>query len=1210
MGFGLILAIALGAGAAIVRLAQLLRRERIASARRENETRYRGLIDYSPDAVLVVCDERIVFANPGAASLLGATHQDDLLGHSPLDFVDPSERPAVETRNQAAIQGACAMRAERRLVRCDGSTTEVESRVIPFTFEGKRAIQVIMRDISERRAAEAQLREAERKYHAIFDNALEGIFQITPEGAFISANPALARMLGFEVPEELVRERTDIAAQSYANPAQRSEFQQLLERQSVVNNFEYEVKRKDGTKIWVSENARVVRDEEGHALYYEGSVQDITARKRSEEALRRSVERFRSFTRATRQIVWQTDPAGRVLEDLPTWRAYTGQLPQEILGIGWVDCLHPKDRAPTLRRWAECRAQKKWFEMEYRLRGSDGTYRPFAARGVPVLDEQGAIREWVGTNTDITEQKRAEEVLRESEQRFRFLNALSEANCALTQPAEILKTVVHLLGAHLGASRCAYAEMEPDGKHLIVRHDFTDGCASIEGRYALADFGEQAQSRLLAGRTLVVHDIGAETFDAEKKFGALEIKSLIISPLMKNGQLVAMMSVHQCEPREWTRAEIALVKETIGRCRAIIERANAEIVVRESEEHLRLMIAASNDGIWEHDYESGRFTCSARMFEMLGLFPQSFNPTIDSLAALLHPEDRGDFQKSVREPKGGNGRQEAHLRIRRPDGSYGHFLFRGCAKFDATGRPLRVVGTIADLTDAMRTERKLVEQANLLNLAHDAILVCDMQGRVEFWNQGAENLYGWSSQEAQDRLTNEFLELEENPDALLAAQRRLIETGEWLGECQHRTKSGATVIVRSRWSLVRDDQGKPKSTLVINTDLTEQKKIEQQFLRAQRLESLGTLASGVAHDLNNVLLPIMMASPVLRGEDDQVERDRFLDIVESSAQRGSEIIKQVLTFARGADGDRMLIQPIYLMEEVAKIVRQTFPKSIALHHSRAEDVRAIEADPTQLHQVLLNLCINARDAMPRGGQLQLSVENIDVDAKLASVTPGATTGPHVLLQVIDTGAGISSDVIDKIFDPFFTTKGVGSGTGLGLSTAAGIVRSHGGFLQVESAPGRTRFRIFLPAKEAREISRTARHDTSVPRGRGQTILVVDDEPAIREVAEVVLTNHGYHVLAAEDGPTALAIYVQQIGRIAAVITDLSMPVMSGSVLVRSLRRIDPEIKILVSTGRSEEVEIAEVELLGIEGLLMKPYTTRSLLQKLHHVLRGGMKDAA
>ena len=520
-----------------------------------------------------------------------------------------------------------------------------------------------------------------------------------------------------------------------------------------------------------------------------------------------------------------------------------------------------------------------------------------------------------------------------------------------------------------------------------------------------------------------------------------------------------------------------------------------------------------------------------------------------------------------------------------------------------------MIGSIADLTSMLHAERKLREQANLLNLAHDAIMVRDMQGRVEFWNHGAEALYGWTAAEAQGRLTGEFLE-RDDPEALTAAQRTLIETGVWSGECRHETKQGLPVIVRSRWSLVRDEEGKPKSMLVINTDMTEQKKIEQQFLRAQRLESVGTLASGVAHDLNNVLLPIMMAAPVLRGEDDVAERERFLDIVESSARRGADIIKQVLTFARGADGDRILLQPIYLLDEVCKIARQTFPKSITLHKSYEENRRPIEADPTQLHQVLLNLAINARDAMPNGGVLRLQVKNVEVDERLAERFPGASAGPHVMFRVSDTGDGIPTEMIDKIFDPFFTTKNVGVGTGLGLSTTAGIVRSHEGFIQVASEPGNTTFKIYMPARNADDLTQPLPNDGLIPRGRGQTILVVDDEPCIREVAEVILTNHGYHVFTAEDGPTALAIYAQQIGHVDVVVTDIAMPIMSGLVFVRSLRRIDPEAKVIVSTGRAELGELAEVAELNVEGFLAKPYTTRSLLLKLSQVVQGSWREVA
>jgi PAS domain S-box-containing protein len=1238
---GLAILVALGTGVMVSRMVRGLRQdktslqtevdqhERVEQALRESEARYRLLFEDNPSPMWVYEAEslQILAVNEAAISRYGYSREeflertlDDivqgvgdgggfsmkpelhrLLGHS-ID--DQNTHPVSTTSSSYG--------GEWRHITKDGSIITAAVYSSPTIFDKKKARMALAVDLTERAKAERKAHEADEKYRSIFDNALEGIFQSTPEGVFISANPAFARMLGFASPEELMRERNDITQQSYSEPGKRQEFKRLLEEHGVVSDFEFEVKRKDGSTIWISENARAVRDAAGNTLYYEGSAQDITERKRSAEELHRSVERFRSFTKATSQLVWQTDPTGHVLEDLPSWRAYTGQSPEEILGAGWAECLHPKDRKRTQRRWAECRASKSLYEIEHRIRGADGTYRLFSVRGVPVLDGGGAIREWVGTNTDITERSRAEEVLGESERRFRFLNDLGNATRSLSQPKEIMITVVRLLGIHLGVSRCAYAEVENDGNRLAISGDYTDGCASIVGEYRLADFGEHTHSELTAGRTVVLRDVDAELTAAggAAAFNAVEIKAMIACPLVKNGQLVAAMAVHHLAPRQWTNSEVTLVREVAERCWSIMERAGAEMVLRESEEHLRLVIAASNDGIWEHDFLTDGITWSDRMYEMLGLDRETSVPSMDFFTGLLHPDDRAPFKRAVREQMAKGGHYQAHSRIRRQDGSYGNFLGRGRVVLDAAGRAIRIIGSLADLTSLLQAEQKLVEQANLLNLAHDAIMVRDMNDRIEFWNHGAEVLYGWTAEEARGRLSSDFLHHEEAIDVLAAQRSILLETGVWAGECRHLTKQGDTIVVRSRWTLVRDQNGQPKSKLVINTDITAQKKMEEQFLRAQRLESIGTLASGVAHDLNNILVPIVMAAPVLRGTMDPAGRERFLDIIESSAHRGADIIKQVLTFARGADGDRILLQPILLLEEVSKIASQTFPKSIAFRTCYEENIRSLEADPTQLHQVLLNLCINARDAMPNGGELCLGAENFDVDEHYASMTPGSTAGPHVVLEVTDSGSGIPEDIIDKIFDPFFTTKSVGEGTGLGLSTVAGIVKSQGGFIHVYSEPGRTSFKIFLPAKETLDSANILLANAVAPGGSGQTILLVDDEPSIREVAAVILTSHGYKVLTAEDGPTALALFARKVGQIAVVVSDLAMPGMDGLMLVRTLRRIEPGLKVIISTGRTDDSHEAEIIALKIDACLTKPYTTRNLLLKLSQVLQSGMQDAA
>lgn len=361
--------------------------------------------------------------------------------------------------------------------------------------------------------------------------------------------------------------------------------------------------------------------------------------------------------------------------------------------------------------------------------------------------------------------------------------------------------------------------------------------------------------------------------------------------------------------------------------------------------------------------------------------------------------------------------------------------------------------TAIDVTERKQAEARLREQAEIINRARDAVIVRNFaDDRVTFWNQGAERLYGWTAAEAIGRPIVELLFRDENERA--AMLRELVATGEYHGEVRHRAKNDRNVIVDSRVTLIRDDEGNPRAVLGINTDVTEHKKLETQLLRAQRLESIGTLASGVAHDLNNVLTPILMGSEVLRQKVPGEEAETSISLIEESARRGAAIVKQVLTFARGVEGKRVLIKPNHLIEEMTDIARKTFPKSIEIDSKYPDDLCSIEGDPTQLHQVLLNLSVNARDAMPDGGSLVITAENYNIDENYAAMMPDAKVGPYVMLQVTDNGAGMPRAIVDKIFDPFFTTKEVGKGTGLGLSTAVGIVKSHGGFISVYSEPGK------------------------------------------------------------------------------------------------------------------------------------------------------------
>jgi PAS domain S-box-containing protein len=519
------------------------------------------------------------------------------------------------------------------------------------------------------------------------------------------------------------------------------------------------------------------------------------------------------------------------------------------------------------------------------------------------------------------------------------------------------------------------------------------------------------------------------------------------------------------------------------------------------------------------------------------------------------------------------------------------------------GQVAFVCGIGIDITERRRAEEQMREQARLLDLAQDAILVCDMEDRVEFWNHGAEELYGWTAAEVHRRTASTLL-CEDDPGATAAALTAVLENGTWTGECQHCCKDGGTVTVRSRWTLVRDELAVPESILIINTDITAQKKIEGQFLRAQRLESIGTLASGVAHDLNNILAPILMGTAVLALSDIPAADKKILSTMESCAQRGADIVKQVLTFARGVDGARLLLNPGHLVRDLIQIVEQTFPKTIAVRARFAESLWLVEGDPTQLHQVLLNLSVNARDAMPAGGRLTISVENFSVDEQYASMTPGAKAGPHVLFEVTDTGMGIPRQIVEKIFDPFFTTKELGQGTGLGLSTLIGIVKSHGGFVSVYSEIGHgTTFKIYLPATLDGAAAGREKEATIQPPANGELLLIVDDEKPILQVAQALLEGHGYQVLTAEDAAEALAIFAVRMNEIDLVLTDLAMPLMDGMALIRTLQKMKPTVRIVASTGRGDQDGYAaDLASLKVRACLTKPYNKGRLLVTLHDVL--------
>lgn len=509
---------------------------------------------------------------------------------------------------------------------------------------------------------------------------------------------------------------------------------------------------------------------------------------------------------------------------------------------------------------------------------------------------------------------------------------------------------------------------------------------------------------------------------------------------------------------------------------------------------------------------------------------------------------------------------------------------------------------VRDVTEAVRYRQQIEQQSQILDQVSDAVSVVDPDGQIIFWNQAACRLFGWAADEIMGKNAYELL-YRGDPEVLQHMLHVVNARHAWVGELNKITKSGKKIIVEHRRSVLLDDSSALRGYVCIDIDITDQKKHERESRRSQRLESIGTLAGGIAHDLNNVLTPILMGAKLLDSGRAGQNQKGLLSTMVASANRGADLIKQLLAFAGGVRGERQQVDIGQIIAETRSLLEHTLLKSIEIDCVIEDHCPPVQADATELSQILTNLCINARDAMADGGKLTIEAKCIQINGNATHTHPDARPGPYVVLSVADTGTGMSAETLERIFDPFFTTKDIGKGTGLGLATVQGIVKSHDGFVTVYSELGRgSKFSVYLPVGSKPSLSSDIPIAATAESGNGRTVLLVDDEGAILQMTAAVLEGDGYRVLTAHDGTAAVSKFTRHCKEISAVVLDMMMPGMDGLQTLEQLRRIDPGVVIVASSGLRTSQREAEVLERGAKAFLPKPYSEEQLLSVLYDVI--------
>ena len=1013
--------------------------------------------------------------------------------------------------------------------------------------------------VAESKRAGKELRESETRYRAIIESSPDAITQSDLNGKILMCNAQTALLHGYERPEELIGTSVfDLFLPEELERA-RVNLQKTL-KDSVIRNAEYRLLKKDGSQFQIELSATVIRDAEGNPVSFMALTRDITERKRAEEVIGKALQEWQTTFDATNDAMWILDKDQRVLRSNKTSEHIFQRANGELIGKHCWEIVHcttqPIPECPFLRARNSLRREsmelqigKNWFEVIVD----------------PILDATGRFDGAVHIVSDITDRKRAEDALSKSEERMRAIVEGTPHLFFYTQDTEaktiyVSPTVEQITGYKVDVwikrqdwftTDTKFNQVAKEITRAHLRGEFTKEPVYIEVRHA-------------TGREILL-----EAYEY---------------PIIKNGKVIGLQGV----------------------VHDITERKRTENALFESEEKFRKVFEEGPLGMAMDSLTDGRLIDVNRsLCEMLGYTKEELMHI--TFKDATYPDDLSVDVEAVK------GLQEGQIQRHQTEKRYlkknGEVIWatRTLSKISSTDRKsFYVLVMIEDITERKEAEEALKESEEkyraMVEQINDVIYTTDTNGIFTYISPTVEILGGYKPEEMIGHSLGEFLDpqfLPKNKEQFQNVMAGNLVPTEYLV----KIKSGEFRWIRtSSRPIIKEN--KPIGIRGVLTDITERKQAEEAVRQMQKLEGLGTLAGGIAHDFNNILGIILAYNAnIKRYKNDTKQLDLATETITKAVQRGQTLVQSILTFARKTETAFGPVNVNDVVMEIMTMILETFPKNLTYSQNFDKAVPYINADRSQLHQVLMNLCVNARDAMPNGGVLTINTRMISVE-KLRNQHPDAAASGYVCIEVSDTGEGMSEEIRKRIFEPFFTTKEIGKGTGLGLSVTFGVIQSHSGFIDVDSDPGKgTTFRIYLPASHmvAPITEKEEEMLESIPGGT-ETLLIAEDEEMLRMPLQMVLIEKGYKVLSVKDGFEAVNTYKERMKEIALVLTDLGLPRMTGMEECVQIKKINPNARMIVATGFLDPEMKSEFLKAGIQHFLLKPYDIKKVLKMVREVL--------